>query len=132
MADTQVITFVITKARRESLCKVTSGAVSQVAPVTHMAFGDGGVDEQGKPKPPLETQTALNHELARYPVETVKYPDTTTAQYVAVIPADDLAGKSISEAALVDSAGVLCAIKTMASKVKDAGTTFTFTLNDKF
>lgn len=48
------------------------------------------------------------------------------------IPASDLPGASISEAGLVDSAGMLCAIKTMYVKRKDAGVTFTFTFDDEF
>ena len=126
---------VITRARREALCNATSkgSAVSPVAPVARIAFGDGGVDASGNPIPPTETQTALRNEIARYPIDDAPiYPVSTTARYVCTVPASDLPGASISEAALVDSDGALCAIKTMFVKRKDAGVTFTFTFDDLF
>ena len=45
MADNNTV---ITTARRESLCKITSGAISTLPPVSHIAFGDGGVGEDRK------------------------------------------------------------------------------------
>lgn len=125
-------TSIITKARRENLCKITSGAVSAIPAVTHIAFGDGGVDANGEPVVPSETQTALNHEIARYPIDKVEYPTDTTAQYTVTIPKGDLIGEKISEAALVDRSGVLCAIKTMYVKQKDEGVSFIFTFDDEF
>lgn len=130
MPDT--VTSVITLARRVNLRKITSGAVSTIAPVTHIAFGDGGLDAQGNPLQPTEKQTSLKHEIARYPVEGVANPSQTTARYTAVIPKGDLAGESISEAALVDSDGALCAIKNMYAKRKDGDVVFTFTFDDEF
>lgn len=123
---------VITKARRVSLCKITSGAISAVAPITHIAFGSGGVDGSGNPIAPTETQTALKHEIARYPIDSVEYPVDTTARYNVTIPKADLAGEKISEAALVDKDGTLCAIKTMYVKQKDDGVSFSFTFDDEF
>jgi len=128
MSDNSVVTLY----RRQNLCKITSGAVSAIPAITQIAFGDGGVDGNGEPVPPVETATALTNEIARYPIDNVSYPIPTTARYVAIIPAADLAGVSISEAALVDSSGALCAIKTMYVKRKDAGVTFTFTFDDEF
>ncbi len=126
---------VITKARREALCKATSmGSEGNVInKITHIVFGDGGVDEGGNPIPPTDTQTALNHAIGTYPIDAEPtYPVSTTARYVVTIPAADLPGASISEAGLVDSEGMLCAVKTMYVKRKDAGVTFTFTFDDEF
>lgn len=123
---------VITKYRREKLCLATSGGAGQIAPITHIAFGDGGVDANGNPIPPLDTAQALNHEVARYEIGEVVYPISTTARYTATIPENALAGAELSEAALVDSTGALCAIKTMYVKRKDSGVTFTFTFDDEF
>lgn len=126
---------VITKARREALCKATSkgSTASPINPITHIIFGDGGVDGSGNPVPPVDTQTALKNQIGKYPIDAAPtYPETTTARYVVTIPAADLPGASISEAGLVDSAGMLCAIKTMYVKRKDAGVTFTFTFDDEF
>lgn len=125
-------TSVITKARRVKLCKATSGAISTVPAITHIAFGDGGTNSAGEPVAPLATQTALKHEVGRYQVKSISYPIETTARYTVTIPKADLVGKKISEAALVDAAGDLAAIKTMYAKGKDEGVEFTFTFDDEF
>jgi len=127
---------VITIKRREQLCLITSGAISSLAPVTTIAFGSGGVDADGNPIPPLSSANRLNNELGRYLIDSVVYPldpdRRTTARYTATIPANDLVGASISETALVDANGELCAIKTMYVKRKDGGVMFTFAFDDEF
>lgn len=128
----EIITTAVTLARRKKLCQITSGAVAQLAPITHIAFGDAGVDAQGEPIAVDENQTALHHEVGRYPVESVTYPTETTARYTVTIPKADLAGKKLSETALVDGDGTLCVIKNMYAKGKDDGTTFTFAFDDEF
>jgi hypothetical protein len=125
-------TSVITMYRRELLCQATSGEISAVPAIVEVAFGSGGVNASGYPLVPSELQTALNNEVARYPVSSIAYPVSTTARYTAVIPANALAGVNISEAALVDAAGGLCAIKNMYAKRKDAGVSITFTFDDEF
>ena len=125
---------VITLHRRISLCKITSGAASALAPITHVAFGDGGTDTNGNPLIPSGDQTTLNNEIAQYPISSVTYPLTppTTARYTVTIPAADLPSARISEAALVDSDGNLCAIKNFYVKGKDPGIAFEFTFDDQF
>lgn len=123
---------VITNYRREMLCKITSGKITALPAISHVAFGDGGVDSSGAVIQPQGSQTALNNEIGRYAVKPVTYPEPTTARYTVVIPTADLVGKSISEAALVDANGKLCAIRNMLAKGKDADTEFTFTFDDEF
>lgn len=123
---------VITVARRIALTQITSGAISTMPPVKHIAFGDGGVGGDGDPLTPTDTQTALNHEVGRYALDGIGYPVETTARYTATIPEGDLGGVSISEMALVDSEGGLCAIKNMYVKRKDAEVKFTFEFDDIF
>ena len=125
-------TSVITNLRRVNLCKITSGAASSIPKVTHIAFGDGGVDSSGNPLTPSGTQTKLNHEIGRYTIDGVTYPTATTARYTATIPKADLAGQKISEAAMVNSSGGLDAIKNMYVKQKDDGVSFEFTFDDEF
>ena len=125
---------VITLFRRTQLCRITSGDIGELAPINRIAFGDGGVDGSGEPIKPFETQTSLNNQIAIYPINNVTYPlsPATTARYTCTIPASELAGANISEAALVDSSGNLCAVKTFYVKRKDNGITFTFTFDDEF
>lgn len=128
MAETSTITL----ARRTQLRKITSGVISTLPPISHIAFGTGGVDSTGKPIPPSETQQELTQEIARYPIDSVTAPIETTARYTVTIPKNELIGEKISEAALVDEHGTLCAIKTMFVKQKDDGVIFTFTFDDEF
>lgn len=123
---------VTTDYRREMLCKITSGAVSALPPVAWVAFGDGGTDEQGNVLTPSGSQTALRHEVARYPVDRVDYPAPATARYTVNIPRRDLPGINISEAALVDAGGALCAIRNMRPKGKDEDVKFVFEFDDEF
>lgn len=123
---------ITTKYRRENLCKITSGAIAAMPAITHIAFGDGGVDGSGTPLEPTDTQTALKHEIARYPIEKKEYPVSTTARYTVTIGKDELVGGKISEAALIDADGKLCAIKNMFVKQKDADVSFTFAFDDEF
>ena len=123
---------VITNWRREQLCKITSGAIDSLSPITEVAFGDGALDENGEVMPPSAAQTVLLHEIGRYGIDRVEYPVSTTARYTVTIPAADLAGAQISEAALVDSEGNLCAVRNMLAKGKDEGVAFIFTFDDEF
>lgn len=123
---------IITNFRREQICKITSGAIDTLAPITKVAFGDGGVDAAGGVLQPSGSQEALIHEIGRYQIDKVEYSVSTTARYTVTIPAADLAGAQISEAALVDSAGNLCAIRNMLAKGKDEGVAFIFTFDDEF
>lgn len=132
MANEASENSVITRKRRVKLCLASSDGDRPLAPIVSIAFGSGGVDGQGEPVAPLETQEALKQEIKRYDVDSVSYPVDTTARYTVTIPADELTGEEINEAALVDSEGDLAAIKTMYTKRKDAGVAFTFEFDDEF
>lgn len=125
-------TSVITRARRINLAMITRGAVSSIPKITHIAFGDGGVNEAGEPIQPNETQEALQHEVGRYEIDSVISPVETTNRYTVTIPEADLNGVNINEMALVDADGVLSAIKTMYNKRKDEDVKFTFEFDDEF
>lgn len=125
-------TSVITNYRRTKLCQITSGNITTIAKITHVAFGNRGVDSGGEPLTPASSQTSLNNEIARYPIDSVEYTIPTTARYKVTIPANALVGQKISEAGLIDQAGNLCAVKNMYEKVKDGDTSFTFTFDDEF
>ena len=150
---------VVTWVRRVNLAKITSGAVESIPKITHIAFGDGGLGEDGQPLQPDGMQTELNHEIGRYEIDSVvnppldgegvapEMPDTdmarelaggvpgrleTTNRYTVTIPEGDLNGKSISEMALVDAAGMLAAVKNFLPKGKDEDVQFTFQFDDVF
>lgn len=122
-----------TATRRINLAKITSGAVSTIPKITHMAFGDGGYNhDTGQIIPPDGNATALNHEVGRYIIESVTYPLSTTVRYVVTIPENELAGTAISEIGLLDENGDLCAIQNTLPKYKDNGILFIITVDDEF
>lgn len=123
---------IITKFRREQLAKITSGTIETMAKISHIALGDGGVSEDGTVIQPNEEQTALTHEIGRYPVDTPTFPITTTVRYAVTVPENDLAGKSISELGLMDANGKLVAVRNCSPKIKDADEEFTFVFDDEF
>lgn len=123
---------VITKARRVNLAKITSGALEGIPKITHIAFGDQGVDTDGQPLTPTEDQQALHHEVGRYEIDGVTNPAETTNRYTVTVPEDDLVGLSISEMALIDAAGVFAAVKNFLPKGKDGDVKFTFEFDDEF
>ena len=125
-------TSVITRARRINLAKITRGAIETIPKITHIAFGDGGVGEDGQPLQPNELQTQLNNEIGRYEIASVENPVETTNRYTVTIPGDDLNGINISEMALIDADGVFAAVKNFLPKGKDQDVTFTFQFDDEF
>lgn len=122
----------ITKIRRINLTKITSGAVDTIAPITHIAVGDGGLDSNGEPKITEDTQISLFNEVAQFSINEITYPIDTTARYSITIGDNDLVGVRISEIGLIDGNGELCAIKTMYEKVKDDFVEFVFEFDDEF
>lgn len=125
-------TSVVTLARRKQLAKITSGAIASIPKITHIVFGDNGIDPDGNPVEPLDTQIKLNNEIGRYGVGSIEYPTETTVRYTVTIPEADLVGKKLSEMALVDADGNLAAIKNMFPKQKDSDVEFKFEFDDEF
>lgn len=123
---------VITRARRVNLANITSGAVESIPKITHIAFGDQGVDEKGQPLQPTEDQQALHHEVGRYEIDGVSNPVETTNRYTVTVPESDLVGLSLSEMALIDADGVFAAVKNFLPKGKDGDVKFTFEFDDEF
>ena len=123
---------VITRARRVNLANITSGAVENIPKITHIAFGDQGVDEKGQPLQPTEDQQALHHEVGRYEIDGVTNPVETTNRYPVTVPEADLVGLSLSEMALIDAEGVFAAVKNFLPKGKDGDVKFTFEFDDEF
>ena len=123
---------VITRARRVNLANITSGAVENIPKITHIAFGDQGVDEKGQPLQPTEDQQALHHEVGRYEIDGVSNPVETTNRYTVTVPESDLVGLSLSEMALIDADGVFAAVKNFLPKGKDGDVKFTFEFDDEF
>jgi phage-related tail fiber protein len=113
MADAKM-----TNVFRQKLAAQLAGGAAAPA-VTHVAFGDGGHDADNRPISPTG-QNSLQHELLRSGVLEVTHPDAYSTAVVGRVERGELVGEVISEAALVDAAGDLVAVKSFAPSWKDA------------
>ena len=130
MSDTNK-NVLITKIAREKLVKARAGDI-EMAKVVGMAFGDGGVDEEGTVIPPAENQTTLRHEIFRKPCSGHTFTTDTTCRYECTLALNECVGKEISEIALYDEDGDLVGIKTFTRKGKDDDVEQTYWLDDIF
>lgn len=121
-----------TNVGRKKLAKAHAGTAA-LPPITHIAFGDGGVDNEHNPKSLIGEETRLFNELIRKPA-TISFPDYYTARYSVVLNADDdgLVGKNINEACLIDRDGDVVAIKTMTNKGMEEKTEIEFDYDARF
>ena len=111
---------VITVAGRRKICMAHSGDASLPA-IVKMAWGDGGVDENGVPKLATGNESGLYNELLKKDIETHVYAneEKTTCRYTAALERGELTGKEISEMGLFDEEGELIAYRSFMRKGKD-------------
>lgn len=107
-------------AYRQRLARAMAGSAA-LKPIRYMAFGDGGHDpETLKAIAPDPDQTTLNHELLRKQLADVTHEDLLSVTGRGVVDYDELIGRAISEAALIDADGNIVGIKNFAPKVKES------------
>lgn len=123
---------VVTDALRTKLAQITAGTISALPKVKWIDVGSGGIDSSGSPKSPDGAATALEHKEGRYEVAEPEFPVPTTARFRITIPEADLAGKSLSEMALVSEDDVLYAIRNTTPKQKDSDEEFELVFDLEF
>lgn len=118
MADSGGITTVV---GRRKLCMAHAGDAA-LPVITKMAWGDGGVDENGQPREMTGNEIGLYNELLVKDIESHEYvnDEQTTCRYKGTLEAGELTGKEISEMGLYDEEGDLIAYRTFMRKGKDA------------
>lgn len=111
---------ITTNHYRRKLAKAMAGGPA-LAPITHMAFGDGGHNKTTLAAiDPDPEQSALKHELLRKPLVLVTQEDLFSVTGRGVIANAELVGYAISEAALIDGNGTLVGVKNFAPKIKES------------
>lgn len=112
---------VITVTGRKKICKAHAGDIT-LPVITQMAWGNGGVDENGVPKMATGNEIALYGELLKKDIEKHVYAndEETTCRFTATLEKGELTGKEISEMGLFDADGDLIAYRTFMRKGKDA------------
>lgn len=108
---------------REKMALARAGTRTLPA-VTHIAYGDGGVDADGVVQTPASTMIALNHELLRKPYDSKEVTAQCVVTYIGTLAEGELGGKSISEIALVDSEGDLAGVQFFKARPDDLEQTF--------
>ena len=122
---------IITKKARNKMLRARAGD-DTLPKISQMAFGSGGVSGDGAVIPPDPDQSELKAELLKKNIDSHEYISETQCRYVCTLTAEELAGKSISEIALVDADGDLVAIKNFSAKGKDDDLEMTFNVDDIF
>lgn len=122
---------VITKKAREKLVRARAGAIT-LPKIIGMAFGNGGVDAEGRIIKPTEMQGGLTNELFRKVIDGYSFPEDTTCRYECTLAEEELAGEEISEIGLYDDEGDIVCIKTFLRKGKDDDIEQTYILDDIF
>lgn len=128
---------VITVIGRKKLCRAHSGD-ALLPKIAKMAWGDGGVDDNGQPKPTTGNEIGLYNELLQKDIKAHSYVvdkksgDETTCRYEAALESGELTGKEISEMGLFDEEGSLIAYRTFLRKGKDEDIPQAYNMSEMF
>lgn len=134
MADSK---GVITAVGRRKLCMAHAGEAALPA-ITKMAWGDGGVDENGEPKATTGTEIGLYNMVMEKEVEGYEFivdektGEKTTCRYTATLGKGEATGKEISEMGLLDAEGDLISYRTFMRKGKDGDIPQTYDMEEIF
>ncbi len=130
MADAKGI---ITVTGRKKLCKAHAGDI-QLPAIVKIAWGDGGVMEDGTPKETSGNEIGLYNELLKKDITGHSYPveSETTCRYSGYLDKGELTGKDISEMGLYDADGDLIAYRTFRRKGKDEDIPMSFDMDEIF
>lgn len=121
---------VITTTARKKLAQARKGEIS-LPVVAGIALGDGA-ENDGVLRTPLAEDVNLNNEIVRKEYASCTKTSDTSYCYRINLESDELAGKTINEAALYDADGDLIAIRTFKGKIKDNDMEMAFEYDDIF
>ena len=121
---------VITKKRRMKMAEA-SHTTGQIAKISHIALGSGGVTADGEVIEPLAEDVQLNNEIIRKAYASTQKVSDTAYAYTIKLEKDELVGSFISELALIDEDGDVVAFSNFLPKGKDE-TEVTFTIEDNY
>ena len=125
---------IVTKVGREKLCKAHAGDIT-LPKITHMAFGDGGINSENIELKPTGTETTLYNELLKKELDGHSYLDVDnliTCRYTATLGIGECTGKYISEIGLYDEEGDLIALRTFLPMGKTEDIPLTFDMDEVF
>lgn len=109
--------IVTTDRVRRKLVKAIA-ETGRIPVIEYLAFGDGGVDENGEPITPDPTANALNHEIFRLPVSSVEYPTSYRANLRVDVTSAEYNDTPISEMGAIDAEGDFVGFQTFKTVTK--------------
>ncbi|MBC5745103.1 phage tail protein [Lachnospiraceae bacterium MD308] len=121
---------VITNIARQKMAKARYDG-TPIEKVKYIALGDGGVNEAGEVIYPLPENVKLKNELIRKEYNSCTKISETSYEYIIELGPMELAGKFISEAALIDEAEDVIAFSNFLAKGKDE-TEVIFSIRDNY
>lgn len=86
--------------------------------ISYLAFGDGGLGQDGQPISPDPTANALNHELFRLPIEDVDYLTPYNADLTVSLASAAYNDTPITEFGAVDEDGDFVGFQTFKTVTK--------------
>lgn len=118
---------VITDIWRKKLCRAQAGEIL-LPSISHMGFGDCGVDASGFVIPVTGKEIIMGNELLRKAIESHRMisEQVATCRYAVKLMCEELVDRKISELALFDTEGDMAAYKTFYEKGKDNDIELTF------
>lgn len=123
---------IITAVGRKKMCRAHAGDGTLPA-IVKMAWGNGGVNENGQPIDTTGNEIGLYSQLLEKDIESHVYnEDQTTCLYKATLEAGELDGEEISEMGLFDADGDLIVYRTFGRKWKDADIPQTYQMSEIF
>ena len=120
---------ITTKIAKKKMLLARAG-VAALPEIAGMAFGSGGVDENGEVIAPEDGQAELNNEIYRKDIERYEIVSDTQVRYYCELEEGELTGAKINEIALVVAEGDIITIKHFKTKEKDNDFSFVFKVND--
>lgn len=122
---------IVTDIAKKKMLKGRAG-ITPLPKIVGMAFGDGARNVSGEIMTPIASQTKLNNELLRKPVDKYEEVSELIYRYVCTLGESELANQYINELALYDEDGDLVCIKSFLDKGKDDDQEMVFEVDDTF
>lgn len=104
--------------------KIAAWVMAQLADAT-VQWGDGGINPETEETLSADPeQSELGNTLLTNDIASIEVIDDSHLKIVGRLEQADLVGEQISEAAVFDSEGDLCAVRNFGPKVKEADETY--------
>lgn len=121
----------ITAIGKKKLCQAHAGLM-ELPKISHMAFGTGGLNDDGSVKLITGNEEALYHEVLKKEIESYELLSDATCRYTARVDKLELINIDITELGLIDTEGDLVVYKSCPHRQKDGDEEMLFSVDEIF